>query len=173
MPVKSDMFPKPAPSWTITLESGNVFARLAKGSQEPRPCLWNFRLLSRSGGLLCEKLTPSFQIKASKHRPVGCLFLPAGDWLSPPPVKCAYQPEGKAILEDLFSGAVSTELGPRPETHTHRGRQNHTDRPLLCRRALVNLTLSGIFLAPMGTPLCVKLHTQRRDTDSLILYLQL
>ena len=25
----------PAPSWKITLESGNVFARLAKGSQEP------------------------------------------------------------------------------------------------------------------------------------------
>ena len=44
--------PMPAPSWKITLESGNVFARLAQGSQEPAPCLWNYRLLSRSGGLL-------------------------------------------------------------------------------------------------------------------------
>ena len=37
---------KPAPSWKITLESRNVFARLVKDSQEPRPCLWNFHLLS-------------------------------------------------------------------------------------------------------------------------------
>ena len=57
MPVKSDIFLKPAPSWKITLESRNVFARLVKDSQEPRPCLWNFHLLSRSGGLLLEKLT--------------------------------------------------------------------------------------------------------------------
>ena len=57
MPVKSDIFLKPAPSWKITLETRKVFARLAKDSQEPRPCLWNFRLLSRSGGLLLEKLT--------------------------------------------------------------------------------------------------------------------
>ena len=48
----SDTFPKPAPSWKITLEPRNVFARLAKGNQEPAPCLWNYRLLSRSGGLL-------------------------------------------------------------------------------------------------------------------------
>ena len=51
-PVPSDTFPKPAPSWKITLESRNIFARLAKGSQEPAPYLWNYRLLSRSGGLL-------------------------------------------------------------------------------------------------------------------------
>ena len=31
-----DIFPMPAPSWKITLESGNVFARLAKGSQDER-----------------------------------------------------------------------------------------------------------------------------------------
>ena len=41
--------PKPAPSWKITLKSRNVSARLAKGSQEPAPCLWNYRFLSRSG----------------------------------------------------------------------------------------------------------------------------
>ena len=75
MPVKFDIFLKPAASWKITLESRNVFARLAKGSQEPPTCLWNFRLLSRSGRLLLEKLTHSFQIEASKHRPVGCLYL--------------------------------------------------------------------------------------------------
>ena len=51
-PVKSDIFPMPAPSWKITLESRNVSARLAKGSEEPAPCLWNYRFLSRSGGLL-------------------------------------------------------------------------------------------------------------------------
>ena len=130
-------------------------------------------LLSRSGGLLWEKLTHSFQIEAPKHRPFGWLFLPIGDWTSPPPVKCASQPVRKAVLGDLFSGTVSTELGLSQETHIHRGRQNHMDKPLLCRRALVNLTLSGIFLAPTGTPLCVKLRTQRRGTESLILSMQL
>ena len=47
------------PDAMITVESRNVFARLAKGSQEPRPCLWNFYLLSTSGGLGQEKLTPA------------------------------------------------------------------------------------------------------------------
>ena len=40
----------------------DTFARLAKGSQEPRSCLWNFYLLSTSGGLGQEKLTQSLQI---------------------------------------------------------------------------------------------------------------
>ena len=46
------------------------------------------------------------------------------------------------------------------ETHMQRGRQNHMDKSLPSRRALVNLTLSGTFLAPTETPLCVKLGTQ-------------
>ena len=33
------------------------------------------------------------------------------------------QPLGKADLEDIFSGVVSMELGPRPETQSHRGRK--------------------------------------------------
>ena len=61
------------------------------------------------------------------------------------------------------------KLGLSPGTHTHRGRQNHIDQSFLCRRALVNFTLSGTFLAPMESPLFVKLHTQHRDTGSLIL----
>ena len=104
------------------VESRNVFARLAKGSQEPRPCLWNFYLLSRSGGLGQEKLTHSLQIEASKHKPLGCLLLPEGGLLFPPPMKPAFQPLGKADLDYLFSG-VSTELGPNLETQTHRGRK--------------------------------------------------
>ena len=106
----------PAPSWKILLESRNVFARLAKGSQEPRPCLWNFYLLSRSGGLLLEKLTHSLQIEASKHRLVGCLFLPEGGLLFLPPMIPGFQHGGKADLGDLCSGVVSTELGLCPET---------------------------------------------------------
>ena len=130
----------PAASWKILLESRNVFARLAKGSQEPRPCLWNIYLLSRSGGLL-EKLTHSLQIEASKHRPVGCLFLPEGGLLFLPPVIPGSQHGGKVVLGDLFSGAISTELELSPETQTHRGRQNHMDKSLLCRRTLVNLSM--------------------------------
>ena len=129
----------PAPSWKILLESRNVFARLAKGSQEPRPCLWNFYLLSRSGGLLLEKLTHSLQIEASKHRLVGCLFLPEGGLLFSPPMNPSSQPLGKAYLEDIFSGVVSTELGPSPETQSHRGRQDHMETSMLCSRPLVNL----------------------------------
>ena len=132
--------PKPAPSLTIKLESRNVFARLAKGSQEPRPCLWNFHLLSRSGGLLWETLTHSFQIEASKHRLVVCLYLPKG-LLVLPPANSASQPGGKAVRGYHFSGAISMELGPSPETHRQRGRQNHMDKSLLSSRALVNLSL--------------------------------
>ena len=135
------MFPMPAPSWKITLESRNVFARLAKGSQEPRPCLWNFYLLSRSGGLLLEKLTHSLQIEASKHRPVGCLFLPEGGLLFLPPTISGSQHGGKADLGDLCSGLVSTELRLCRETHTYRGKQNHMNTFLLSKRALVNLSL--------------------------------
>ena len=40
------------------------------------------------------------------------------------------------------------------------------DKSLLSRRALVNLTLSGIFLFPMETPLSVKLCTEHGDTES-------
>ena len=115
------------------------------------------------------KFTLCFQIEPSKRRPVGCLFLPEGGSLSPPPANCASQPGGKMDLGDLFSGAVTNELGLSPGTHRHRGRQNHIDQSFLCRRALVNLTLSGTFLAPMETPLFVKLHTQHRGTGSLIL----
>ena len=46
------------------------------------------------------------------------------------------------------------------------------DKSLLSRRALVNLTLSGKFLIPMETPLCVKLHTQHGGTESLMLSVQ-
>ena len=37
----------------------------------------------------------------------------------------------------------------------------------------MKLTLSGTFLTPMETPLCVKLHTQQGGTQGLILSLQL
>ena len=115
----------------------------------------------------------SFQIEASKHRPVYCLFLPEGGLLVPPPANPASQPGGKAVLGDLFSGAVSKELRPSPETHKHRGRQTHMHKSLLSRRALVNLTLSAKFLVPMETPLCANLCTQHRGTESLILCVQL
>ena len=51
---------------------------------------------------------------------------------------------------DLFPEAVSTEQGPIPETHMHRGRENRMDKSLLSRSALVNLSLCGMFLAPTG-----------------------
>ena len=92
--------------------------------------------------------------------------MPEGGLLFSPPMDPSSQPLGKAYLEDIFSGVVSTELGPSPETHTHRGRQNHMDKSLPSRRALVNLTLSGTFLFPMETPLSVKLCTEHGDTES-------
>ena len=66
---------------------------------------------------------PFFQIGASKRRPLGCLLLSEGDLLFPPPMNPTSQPLGKADLEDLFSGFVSTELGPSLEPQTHRGRK--------------------------------------------------
>ena len=41
------------------------------------------------------------------------------------------------------------------------------DRSMLCRKALVNLSLSGKFLALTETPLCEKLHIQHREPDFL------
>ena len=64
------------------------------------------------------------------------------------------------------SGVVSTELRLCPETHTYRGRQNHMNKSLLSKRALVNLTLSGSFFFPMETPLSLKLCTEHGDTES-------
>ena len=54
---------------------------------------------------------------------VGCLFVPEGGFLFLPPMNPASQALGKADLEDLFSGVVSTELGLSLETQTHRGRK--------------------------------------------------
>ena len=71
------------------------------------------------------------------------------------------QTPGKADLEDIFPRVVSTELGLSQETQRHRGRQDHMDKPLLFSIALVNLTLSGTFLIPTETHLCVKLRSQR------------
>ena len=78
-----------------------------------------------------------------------------------PPTNPSSQTLGKADLEDIFSGVVSMEVGPSLETETHRGRQDHMDKPLLFSIALMNLTLSGSFLIPMETHLCVKLRPQR------------
>ena len=58
--------------------------------------------------------THSFQIEASKHRQVGCLFVPYGGVLFSPPTNPGSQTLGKVDLEDIFSGVVSTELGPSP-----------------------------------------------------------
>ena len=110
----------PAPSWKITLEYRNVFARLAKSSQGPRPCLWNFRLLSRSGGLLLEKLTNSFQIEASYHRPVSCRSLPEGGLLVPPPADSPPSMEGKRFLE-IFSQGLFPRSWGRAWRHTRTG----------------------------------------------------
>ena len=87
------------------------------------------------------EVTHSFQIEASKHRPVGCLFLPTGGSLSPPLVKCISHPGGKSVLGVLFSGAVFPELGPSMGTHTHRGRKTHSNTSQFCKRALVILSV--------------------------------
>ncbi|MBS4111591.1 hypothetical protein KG031_11395, partial [Streptococcus pneumoniae] len=51
-------------------------------------------------------------------------------------------------LKLLFQGA-----GAEPGDPNAQGKENNMDKSLLCRRALVNLTLSGKFLIPMETPL--------------------
>ena len=85
----------------------------------------------------------------------------SGGVLFSPPMNPGSQTLGKVDLEDIFSGVVSTELGPSLETQRHRGRQDHMDKPLLFSIALMNLTLSGSFLIPTETHLCVKLRLQR------------
>ena len=92
---------------------------------------------------------------------MGCLFVPYGGVLFSPPTNPGSQTLGKVDLEDIFSGVVSKELGPSLEIQRHRGRQDHMDKPLLFSIALMNLTLSGSFLIPTETHLCVKLRAQR------------
>ena len=55
-------------------------------------------------------------------------LLAEGSLLIPPPANSTSQPGGYEVLGDLFSEAVSTEQGPIPETHTHRGRENRMDK---------------------------------------------
>ena len=45
-----------------------------------------------------------------------------------PKGRCMDQTLGKVDLEDIFSGVVSTELGPSLEIQRHRGRQDHMDK---------------------------------------------
>ena len=103
----------------ITVESRNVFARLAKGSQDPAHCLWNYRLLSRSGGLLLEKLTHSLQIEASKHRPVGCLFVPKEACLShllrTPLPSLGVRGSWRSFLRGCFHGAGADPGDPHAQ----------------------------------------------------------
>ena len=74
--------------------------------------------------------SPRRQHLQSKRRPLGCLLLSEGGLLFPPPMNPISQPLGKADLEDLFSGVVSTELGPSLEPQTHRGRLRYSDKNL-------------------------------------------
>jgi len=114
---------KPAPSWRITLESRNIIARLAKCKREFRSKLWNFHLLSRSRGLLSAKLTHCFQIEASKHRPVGCLFLPEGGSLSLPMQTRLPSLAQKRILEIFSQGMFPWSWGwARGPTRTGEGK---------------------------------------------------
>ena len=142
MPLKSEMFPKPTPSWKITIESRNVFVRLAKGSQVQTQAGW-LPLLARrrlACPASCELHFPAWGISSSL----------------------------RSFLRGCFHGA-----GAGPRDANAQGKENNMDKSLLCRRALVNLTLSGKFLVPIGTPLCVKLRTHHRGTVSLILSVQL
>ena len=85
-----------------------------------------------------------------------------------PPVNCVSQPGQKAVPGDLFSGALSPELGWTSGTHlTGEGKTTWTG---LCSVGDVSVShLLGTFLARTETPLCVKLHTEHRGTGSLIL----
>ena len=66
------------------------------------------------------------------------LFYSAGDSLALLPVNSISQPRRsgswRSFLRDSFPGGVA-DLGDP----THRGRKNHMDRSMLCRRGLVNL----------------------------------
>ena len=73
----------------------------------------------------------------------------------------------RSLLRGCFQGA-----GAEPGDPNAQGKENNMDKSLLSRRALVNLTLSGNFLIPTETPLCVKLRTQHEGTESLILSVQ-
>ena len=78
------------------------------------------------------------------------------------------QPGQTAVPGDLFSGALSPELGWTSGTHlTGEGKTTWTG---LCSVGdLSESQVLGTFLARTETPLCVKLHTEHRGTGSLIL----
>ena len=86
---------------------------------------------------------------------MGCLFVPYGGVLFSPPTNPGSQTLGKVDLEDLFSGVVSTELGPSLEPQTHRGKKNHMDKSLLSRRPLSETYSVRNVLDSYGdTPVC-------------------
>ena len=66
--------------------------------------------------------TSTLPLEFLSYKLLGCLLLPEGGLLFPPPMNPAFQPLGKVDLDYLFSG-VSTELGPNLETQTQRGRK--------------------------------------------------
>ena len=110
----------------------NVFARIAKGRGDARPCLWHFAPLSRSGGLPLYKGTRSFQIEACKRMPGGCLFFPEGGALSPHAANSLSQPPGQALLGVPFLGAVIPELGAIGTSPTFTGKGRATSTHLFC-----------------------------------------
>ena len=52
---------------------------------------------------------------------MGCIFVPDGGVLFSPPTNPGSQTLGKVDLEDIFSGVVSTELGPSLDIGEGRG----------------------------------------------------
>ena len=97
----------------------------------------------------------SFQIEASKHRPVGCLFLLEGVSLSPPLENTPSQARGKAVLGHLFSGVVTPELGPSLGNHNHRGRQKpHGQVFALSESSSVPQSVRNILCSYRDTSVC-------------------
>ena len=87
-----------------------------------------------------EKLTHSFRIEASKHRLVGCLYLPEGGLLVPLHVNSASHLGEKWFLEIFFRGYFNG-VGAEPgDPHAQRKAKPH-GQVLLCRRTLVKLSM--------------------------------
>ena len=99
-----------------------------------------------------------------------------GGSLAWPPMNCVSQPGQKAVPGDLFSGALSPELGVDLGDPSHRGRKNHMDKSLLSRRPLSETYCVRNVLDSYGdTPVCEAVYPTRGNTgpDSLFAALKL
>ena len=121
---------QPAPSWTVTLEARNVFARLARAGENLGLTL-EFRSSEQIWRAPVVEANPFLPNTGFQTHAGWLPLLPRGRLAFPASANSASLLAGKALLGGLSSWAVSSEPGAEVGDQTHRARQNHTHMSLL------------------------------------------